>query len=277
MKIEKIINNNIVSAFNEEGVEVIVMGRGIGFQRKAGQPIEMEKVEKIFCMQNKQSAEQLKLILNEVPLEHVQVSNEIVSYAKSKLGVTLNENIYITLTDHISFAITRMKHGTFYQNALIWEIKKFYPTEFGIGLYAVDLIRERLGIDMTEDEAGAVALHIVNAEFNTTMNKAIDITKLIQSVLNIVKYHFTVEIDENDVHVERFITHLKFFAQRIVTDNMLPDEDEVFQQAIQNRYPEYYHCTELISELIKKEYHLDVTKEEMIYITVHIGRILRNK
>ncbi|BBF43947.1 beta-glucoside bgl operon antiterminator, BglG family [Lachnospiraceae bacterium KM106-2] len=277
MKLIKVINNNIISSVNDEGQEVVVMGRGIGFQAKPGQEIDMERVEKIFCMQDKKSSEQLQLILKELPLEHVQVSNDIVSYAKKQLGVALNENIYITLTDHISFAITRIEHGTYYRNALIWEIKKFYPVEFSIGKYAVELIKERLGVELGEDEAGSIALHIVNAEFNTTMNKAVDITKLIQRVLNIVKYYFKINIDEDDVNVERFITHLKFFAQRIVSNTMLQDEDEEFQRAIEKKYPEYYRCAEMIRELIKDELHYEITREEMMYITIHIGRIVREK
>lgn len=276
MKIEKIINNNIVSAFNEEGQEVVLMGRGIGFGKKAGYCIDMEQVEKVFCMETKQSSDQLKLILGEVPLEHAQITNEIVNYAKERLETKLNENIYVTLTDHISYAIKRQSHGTVYHNALIWEIKKFYANEYKIGLHAVKLIKDRLGIDLGEDEAGTIALHIVNAEFNTTMNKSVDITKVIRSCISIVKYHYNIEMDEEDIHVERFVTHLKFFAQRIFADRMLQDEDDVFNQTIVTKYPEYFKGSELIRDLIKKEYNMDITREEMIYITVHIGRIVRN-
>lgn len=276
MKIEKVINNNIVSAFNAEGQEVVLMGRGIGFGKKSGHVINMEQVEKIFCMETKQSSDQLKLILGEVPLEHAQITNEIVCYAKDQLTTPLNENIYVTLTDHISYAIARKRHGTSYHNVLIWEIKKFYPVEYGIGLYAVGLIKDKLGIDLGEDEAGTIALHLVNAEFNTTMGKAMDITKLIQSTMNIVKYHFHIELDEEDVHVERFVTHLKFFAQRIFTERMMQEEDDIFQETIALKYPEYHECTELIAEYIQKEYGIAITKEEMVYITIHIGRIVRD-
>ena len=37
MTIEKVINNNIVSAFDETGREVVVMGRGIGFGNRPEQ------------------------------------------------------------------------------------------------------------------------------------------------------------------------------------------------------------------------------------------------
>ena len=48
MVIDKIINNNIVSAFDETGLEVVIMGRGIGFQMKRGQEVPAEKIEKVF-------------------------------------------------------------------------------------------------------------------------------------------------------------------------------------------------------------------------------------
>lgn len=36
MVVDKVINNNIVSAFDETGTEVVLMGRGIGFGTKPG-------------------------------------------------------------------------------------------------------------------------------------------------------------------------------------------------------------------------------------------------
>ena len=48
MVVDKVINNNIVSAFDETGTEVVLMGRGIAFGTKPGKPIVQEKIEKTF-------------------------------------------------------------------------------------------------------------------------------------------------------------------------------------------------------------------------------------
>lgn len=45
MLIEKIINNNIVSAVDSKGREVVVMGRGLGFGMKPGRQIQENKIE----------------------------------------------------------------------------------------------------------------------------------------------------------------------------------------------------------------------------------------
>ena len=205
MVVEKIIKNNIISSFDEKGNEIVVMGRGLGFKVKPGQTIDQEKVEKIFRMDNDQEAKQLEAVLADIPIENIQLCNEIISYAKTVIKSKLSKNIYITLTDHINYAITRYQEGIHFTNALKWEIKKFYHEEFEAGKKAVELIRERIGIDMTEDEAASIALHFVNAELGIEISNTIDVTKLIQNVLKIITYHFQLVINEDTINPELFM------------------------------------------------------------------------
>ena len=164
MKIDKIINNNLIRTFDNNGKEVLVMGCGLGFQKKIGDIVDQSKIEKIYAIKNKSDSNKLMTLLSEIPLEYIQVSNEIISYAKYSLGKRLNDNIYISLTDHISFAIERYKQGLNFKNALLWEIKRFYNHEFLIGKEALTIIKKRLDIMLSEDEAASIALHIVNAQ-----------------------------------------------------------------------------------------------------------------
>lgn len=277
MKIDKVINNNIISSFDEQGREIVVMGRGLGFKKKPGQDVDDSMIEKVFRMESKAETDHLKSLLSQMPIEHIQISNDIITYAKVTLGKKLNRSIYITLTDHINFAIERNSKGHNFQNALLWEIKKFYHQEYLVGLHGVKLLNERLGVELPEDEAGSIALHIVNAEFNTKMDNAMDITKLIQEVIKIVKYHYTMEINEDTIHYERFVTHLKFFAQRMFEDKMLKSADHVFLDMIQLQYGKDFECTRKIAEFIEKEYGYVITEEEQVYLTVHIHRITSNE
>ena len=122
MVIEKVINNNIISAHDETGGEVVVMGRGIGYARRPGQDVDETRVEKVFHIKSRTVAEQFKELLAHMPLEHVQISNDIISYAKKNLKLKLNQSIYVTLTDHINFTIERYNQGIKPQNALLWDI-----------------------------------------------------------------------------------------------------------------------------------------------------------
>ena len=125
MKIVKAINNNVVCALDQNGQEILAMGKGIGFKAKEGQELKNESIEKIFKIENQKSVSQFSELLKNLPMEHFNVSNEIIEYAKDTIGKKLNQNIYITLTDHINFAIERFRNGMLFQNPLLWEVKKF--------------------------------------------------------------------------------------------------------------------------------------------------------
>ena len=276
MKIDKIINNNLIRTFDNNGKEVLVMGGGLGFQKKIGDTVDQSKIEKIYAIENKSDSNKLMTLLSEIPLEYIQVSNEIISYAKYSLGKRLNDNIYISLTDHISFAIERYKQGLNFNNALLWEIKRFYNHEFLIGKEALAIIKKRLNIELPEDEAASIALHIVNAQLNSrNMNDTLDITKIIQNILNIVKFHFNIELDEYSLHYERFITHLKFFAQRMLSGKVIKSDDNNFCDMIRGQYKDEYLCAEKIKKYIQKEFNHEISDEEMMYLTVHIKRIIK--
>ena len=276
MKIDKIINNNLIRTFDNNGKEVLVMGCGLGFQKKIGDTVDQSKIEKIYAIENKSDSNKLMTLLSEIPLEYIQVSNEIISYAKYSLGKRLNDNIYISLTDHISFAIERYKQGLNFNNALLWEIKRFYNHEFLIGKEALAIIKKRLNIELPEDEAASIALHILNAQLNSrNMNDTLDITKIIQNILNIVKFHFNIELDEYSLHYERFITHLKFFAQRMLSGKVIKSDDNNFCDMIRGQYKDEYLCAEKIKKYIQKEFNHEISDEEMMYLTVHIKRVIK--
>ncbi|MFA9378176.1 MAG: BglG family transcription antiterminator LicT [Lachnotalea sp.] len=273
MKIEKVINNNIISSYDERNREIVVMGRGLGFGFKLGDTIDETKIEKIFRMDSEAESERLQSVLADIPFEHIQITNDIIAYAKQLIPKKLNKNIYITLTDHINFAIERYKQGLNFKNALIWEIRKFYSSEYEVGKKALEVISERLGLELPIDEAASIAMHFVNAEFGTDMPNTIDITKLIQNVHKIIKYYYKIEIDEESINYERFITHLKFFAQRIITNRANLGDDEVFYNMIKNQYKNDYKCAQKIKGYIETEFKMRVPDEELIYLTVHLKRI----
>lgn len=273
MLIEKVINNNIVSAYDETGREVVVMGRGLGFGAKAGSPIDESKIEKIFRIKSQGVADQFKELLANMPLEHAQISNDIISYAKSNLKLKLNQSIYVTLTDHINFAITRCQKGINLENALLWEIKRFYTQEYNLGLYAIRLIRERLSITLPEDEAGFIALHFVNAEYGTDINDALHMPHLMKDILGIVTDELGIQLDEGSLHYERFITHLKFLLQRIYRKELLPDEEMELAELMSRKYPKEYACSQKVAAYIEKETNCRLSGEEVMYLGIHIRRV----
>lgn len=271
--IEKVINNNIISAYEKSGAEVIVMGRGIGFKKKQGEMVPADQISKIFRIKSRILAEQFKELLANMPLERVRISDEIISHAKDHLKLKLNQSIYVTLTDHINFAIERVSQGIEPQNALLWEIKRFYPQEFQLGIYALELIQDRLDILLPEDEAGFIALHFVNAEYGTDIRDAVKFPDQMQAIVDIVERDLGILLDESSLHYERFMTHIKFLIQRIYRKELLSSEDRELSLLMQRKYPREYQCSLKVAEYIMQATGSRLSEEEIMYLSVHIRRV----
>ncbi len=271
--IEKVINNNIISAYEKSGAEVIVMGRGIGFKKKQGEMVPADQISKIFRIKSRTLTEQFKELLANMPLERVRISDEIISHAKDHLKLKLNQSIYVTLTDHINFAIERVSQGIEPQNALLWEIKRFYPQEFQLGIYALELIQDRLDILLPEDEAGFIALHFVNAEYGTDIRDAVKFPNQMQAIVDIVERDLGILLDESSLHYERFMTHIKFLIQRIYRKELLSSEDRELSLLMQRKYPREYQCSVKVAEYIMQATGSRLSEEEIMYLSVHIRRV----
>lgn len=275
MKIEKVINNNIICAFDENENEIVVMGRGIGFRVREGMEVAEHKIEKIFRLDNDSSIDRFKALIINMPAEHISVSAELIEYDKTVLDKKLNENIYITLTDHINFAVERYKQKMTFPNAMLREVRSFYRAEYLVGEYGIALIEKRLGIRLPVDEAASIALHIVNAEYGEAMRDTIDITGLIDRVVKMVQEYFSIELDESSLNYERFITHLKFLGQRIFCGELSKEQEVQFLQMIEQMYPEDMECSRKVRDYIKEKYGHHMTEDEVAYLAIHIRRIRR--
>ena len=274
MKIIKIVNNNIVTSLDEQNREIIVMGRGLGFGRKPGMPIEDEKVEKVFRLNSVGENQKLVDIIQDIPLEHIKAADQIIEYAKSMLGERLKETIYLSLIDHIDGAIDRYKNQIQFTNPLLWEIKQYYPSEFKVGVQSLSILRKMLGIELPVDEAAFIALHFITAEYDTKMDVTFDIPRLIDDIIAIVESEFSIKIDKESIHYERFITHLKFFAARVLQAKQMPDDDDfLFRNMIRDQYKKSYACAQIIRQHLDECYKVTISEEEVVYLTVHIKRV----
>ncbi len=273
MRIEKVINNNIISARDDKGVELVVMGRGIGFDKKPGNEITDGKIEKIFRLDKMDDREHFKELLASLPLEYIRLSTDIITYAKDSLELKLNQNVYLTLTDHIGFALNRHREGMDFNNVLYDEIRLFYPVEYSIGRYALELIEERTGYRLAEDEAASIALHIINGELDSAMGTTFFMIKMMREMMGIIEKNISIPEGRN-YPKDRLISDLKQLANRLVSEKLISGRrDEKLYLFVEDNYTEEYRIINSINDYIGKEYKCSMTEEEKIYLTLSIKRI----
>lgn len=272
MQIAKVLNNNVVVVLDEHRREQVVMGRGLAFQKRVGDLLDESKIEKIFALQSDELAGRLGELLSQIPLEVMTTCDRIIERARERLG-KLQESVYITLTDHCHFAIERQKNGVALRNVLLWETKRLYPKEFALGQEARALIAQRLGVELAEDEAGFIALHLVTAQLNSEMPEVMHVTRVMQEILQLVKYQMRLEYNEESLSYQRFVTHLKFFAQRMLTRTVVEDDDAELHSAVKDNYAKAWKCAETVALHLQNSYQRSLTTEEIMFLAIHIERV----
>lgn len=276
MQIQKILNNNVVITTDQKNNEIVAMGRGLAFQKKIGDEIAEEAIDKTYHLANSDLFHKFQELLVDVPITYVEIANDIIDEAKVTLKNPLNDSLYISITDHLYAAIQRVKEGVRVRNLLLWDVKRFFPDEFSVGVSAVKKIKEQFGIDLGEDEAGNIALHLVNAQTESDNEDAYMMAELMQEIIQITSYYFKVQLDEESVYFYRFTTHLRFFASRIMSHRQLTDEtDDELLLIIQKKYQNAYQCVERIADFISKKYHYEMSNDEKLYLTIHIARLVQ--
>ncbi|MBF0776831.1 transcription antiterminator BglG [Streptococcus azizii] len=275
MQIEKVYNNNVVQVIDSKGQELIVMGKGLGFQRKAGEELSTEKIEKTFILQNEHQTQDLSELYLNMETAELEVVNAILSKAEEDLRIEFDLALYVALGDHLHFIFQRSREGISLENPLSWEIRKFYPKEYQIGLSALGIIEEKLGLNVEKGEASSIALHLINAQKNGVFGKETQtISKIVTQILDIVRLHFGwASYDEDNTSYHRFVTHIQYFAQRVANGVIEGQNDAFLYEQVKANYPDSFACTTKIRQHIAEVYQFDMSKDEQVYLTIHIQRL----
>ena len=273
MKIYKIINHNIAISKGSSGSEIVLMGRGIAFGKKKDDVIDESLIEKKFHLEKAVINDNFIELLREIPEDVINVAHEVIEYIKANMVGKINNRIYLTLLDHINYAVCRYLQGIQFNNMLLVEIKHLYKEEIKVATQSLQMINQRLMVKLPDDEAAFIALHIVNAQLELDISEITQVTTLINEILNIVRYHFKIALDESTLDYDRFVTHLKFFSRRLLRGQVKTKDDVAMYEIVKERYPSEYKCVEVIETHVNKSHGTELSLSEKLYLMMHMTRI----
>ncbi|GIP54318.1 MULTISPECIES: glucose PTS transporter transcription antiterminator GlcT [Paenibacillus] len=272
LQVAKVLNNNVIIAHHPEHGEVVVIGKGIGFNRKTGDSIPLESVEKMFILTNQHEQEQYKQLVPQVDEQLIEIIGEIIMYISRKTQTELNEHIHIALTDHLAFAIKRAEQDIAFHNPFLYETKEIYPVEYELAEYAIKLIHRKLGVDLGEDEIGFVALHINSAMTNRHISEVRGHAQLIADLVAAIEEELKFTILRNSLDYSRLLTHLRFAIERIRRGEQV-GEVEKLDTLLKQEYPLLYSLAGKLTMIMEKRLNKPVYPAEVSYLTMHLHRV----
>lgn len=265
----KALNNNMVF-IKEQGVEKILLAKGIGFNKKFGDILEDNlEVDKVFSIEDKKNQENLKEVYNRVDGEFVAICEEALAEISEELGEELNETIHIGLIDHLAIAMKRLKNKEQINNPFIVEIETLYSVEFEMAKKIVNKLQDKYEIDFPEGEIGFITLHIHSARNGKMLSNSIKYSYLSNKIIIYIEEKFNSKIDKRSLDYARFLSHVRFTIERVLTDTVLKND---LTEIIKKSYPISYEIAEGASKIIEETLDKKVCDDEVAYIAMHVER-----
>lgn len=275
MRVVKSLNNSLILSQTDDGSEVILMGKGIGFTLKKGDQVPEKAIEKTFVLSSEMEKKNYLQVFSSASEELLSVVQQIVAYSQEQLAYTLSKNLFFTLVDHLNYAIERQNQGIVFQNKLLVEVQRFYLSEYKIGVYGIQRVESLLGISLPLEEAGNIAFHLVNAQAETNkMDETIQSIRMLKDILAITSHSFP----EKQLSVEsttylRFVTHLQFFIRRMIDGEVLPAQNNFVLETLSEHNPKEFNVATKIKRYVEEELEQTVNKDELLYLTLHLSRV----
>jgi transcriptional antiterminator len=270
--INKVLNNNVLIARHPEYGEVVLIGKGIGFNRKPKEAIEDVQAEKLFVLRDeKEQKNYIKLLpYLEDDLQKVIIS--AIQLIKEKTSANLNEHIHVALTDHLMFTVSRLSQGMEIRNPFLVETKTLYPSEYELAREVLELFREKVSVELPEGEAGFIALHIHSALTNKEISEVNQHSRLVTDLVNMIEEQLDITIDKESVDYMRLVRHLRFAIERVKKQEKV-EEPEKIASLLKEEYPLCYNLSWKLIKVMQQTLKQPVFDAEAVYLTMHLQRL----
>lgn len=267
--ISKILNNNVIICINSNQ-EVILIGKGIGFNKKPGMVVDDNaSIEKVYKLDQKQQQEYYKSLVEIADEEVLQAIIESVNYITSTTYMKDDKQLVIALTDHITFAYKRLKQNQIISNPFAMETKHLYSEAYDIATQVIQRLNEKLDVTFPDDEIGFIALHIASNKEDLPMSEISLINKMISKCVLIIENDIGYPVNPRTVQYQQFIRHIQFLIRRLNKKEYVHVQDE-FINMVKTYYPNCYSTAYKISKVIQKDLDIDIDDSEIVYLALHI-------
>ncbi|MGE8207154.1 glucose PTS transporter transcription antiterminator GlcT [Heyndrickxia sp. NPDC080065] len=268
----KVLNNNVLIASSPKFNEVVLIGKGIGFNRKKGHSISNKEAEKLYVLKGEVEQEQYKKLLPYIDEATLSVIISAIDLIRRRTEAFLGEHIHVALTDHILFAINRLMKGLEIKNPFITETKVLYPFEYGIAQEVVELINDTTNIQLPEGEIGFIALHIHSAVTNKDLSEINQYSGLIAKLIDTIEDQFGIKINKDEINYMRLVRHLRYTIERVLNGEKVKEPEKI-SSFLKHEYPLCYNLAWKLIKIMQQTLKKPVFDAEAVYLTMHLQRI----
>lgn len=272
MVVVRNINNNVSLCRDDDGKEVVVFGKGVGFLRPSDQ-VPLGKIERTFY----NVSNHYLSILNDVPQEILEFTARQMTAVRNKLPYGTTANLTFILADHLAFAMERAKKGIYIPMPSVYELETSWPLEMEVGRAFVSAMEKEFGAKLPHGEAQAVAMHFINARSTHVPEDTVSIETRYEEILEhttrIIEQEMSLTVRRDTFNYARFATHVQYLLRRIFEDRSIDSENIQMYESIRDEYEAASQCVDKIAVYLRETWKAELTEEEKLYLIMHINRV----
>ncbi len=273
MIVVKNINNNVALCLDSKGQEVVVFGKGVGFLKPPSE-VPLSKIQRTFYDLNRKFLP----LLDDIPLDVIDFTAQQVAQIRGQLPYETNANLIMTLADHLAFAMTRAKKGIYTPMPSIYEMEQNYPVEIRIGRQIVNAMEQTFHVKLPKGEVQGVAMHFINASLGSPSSGQLTAEEEYETILErmtqIVEYALQVTIRRDTFNYARFATHVQYLLKRVQAESPIDSDNLQVYASIRDEYKDVSACVDQIHEYLQRNWSIDLSEEEKLYLIMHINRVI---
>lgn len=272
MRLVKKINTSAVMCVDDDGRQLVALGKGLGFL-EPGAEVPLSRVDRTFYDVDNRYVDAIGDISREV----LDFSSQLVDAATGLLSYPLSPNLPLILADHISFAIKRAREGIQVRMPLAFDVRQQYPLEYRLGELAVDRLNRMFSVRLPKSEAAGIAMAFVNNATQASIEHAASdetFDRLLERSVRAIERVAGVDIDRESFNFTRFATHMQYLFQRAAQGETIESGNAGMYGQVSQEYPEVASCVDAVSGIFRSALGHELSDEERLYLLLHINRIV---
>ncbi|MFV0394267.1 MAG: PRD domain-containing protein [Coprobacillaceae bacterium] len=202
-----------------------------------------------------------------IPLvDYLHITKESVCFIKNNLHEEIDTSIYVTFCNFLYTvdSVYDEKHFT------IWNSNTLFHNEFQISQLIIKKLNNEYNFSLNTNHAAKITKLIIAAKFSFSLEDTDKMLIMMLEICKLVKYKFMSGFASYSVTLHSFIEHIKFLAQRILTNTKSFSNTEEWDEPFIKKYHLAYDCAQNIRFFIHKKYDFILTQTEILFLTIHI-------
>ena len=273
-RISKVLNHNTVIAVSvEDNQEYLIMGKGIGFGKKVTERIEVQSTSSVYSLKETTKRGNARELAASISPEYLEIANIVLQEAEKEFE-SIDRNILFPMADHIEYAVKRIQNHESISNPLTDDIRLLFHAEYKVACCIVPVLKNRMGIDIDEDEVGYIALHVHTAIVKEELSQAMQMAQAVRDCVSYVEQVLGKKLNIMSLSYNRLMNHIRYMVARGLKGE---DIKLNMNDYMEFKFPKEFEMARTVCDELGKNLRCTFTEAEIGYLAMHLQRVLADE